>query len=147
MAEMHWTPSLVEERFVEAAAVMKRLPEVRVPGYFNTWPKMVVEFADRVGQQPEPMRLPQPSPDAISRMEEALGWLHWLEPIDAKIVWLRAAGEPWKAICWKVGLVRSAAHQHRQYALSVIVLRLSGRKVPSKRSRQFIVARAHAEQL
>jgi hypothetical protein len=52
MAEMHWTPSLVEERFVEAAAVMKRLPEVRVPGYFNTWPKMVVEFADRVGQQP-----------------------------------------------------------------------------------------------
>ena len=90
MAEMHWTPSLVEERFVEAAEVMKRLPEVRVPGYFNTWPKMVVEFADRVGQQPEPMRLPPPSPDAISRMEEALGWLHWLEPIDAKIVWLRA---------------------------------------------------------
>jgi hypothetical protein len=28
---------------------------VRVPGYFNTWPKMVVEFADRVGQQPEPL--------------------------------------------------------------------------------------------
>jgi hypothetical protein len=55
MAEMYWTPSLVEERFVEAAAVMKRLPEVRVPGYFNTWPRMVVEFADRVGQQPEPM--------------------------------------------------------------------------------------------
>ena len=147
MAEMHWTPSLVEECFVEAAAVMKRLPEVRVPGYFNTWPKMLVEFADRVGQQPEPMRLPPPSLDAISRMEEALGWLHWLEPIDAKIVWLRAAGEPWKAICWKVGLVRSAAHQHWQYALSVIVLRLSGRKVPSKRSRQFIVARAQAEQL
>ena len=32
MAEMHWTPTLVEERFVEAADVMKRLPEVRVPG-------------------------------------------------------------------------------------------------------------------
>ena len=93
---------MVEERFVEAAAVMKRLPEVRVPGYFNTWPKMVVEFADRVGQQPEPMRLPPPSPDAISRMEETLGWLHWLEPIDAKIVWLRATGERWKAICWRL---------------------------------------------
>ena len=49
---MDWTPSLVEERLVEAAEVMKRLPDVRVPGYFNTWPKMVVEFADRVGQQP-----------------------------------------------------------------------------------------------
>ena len=52
MADIHWTPSLIEERFVEAAEVMKRLPEVRVPGYFNTWPKMVVEFADRVGQEP-----------------------------------------------------------------------------------------------
>jgi hypothetical protein len=132
MAEMHWTPSSVEERFVEAAGVMKRLPEVRVPGYFNTWPKMVVEFADRVGQQAEPMRLPPPSPAAISRMEEALGWLLWLDPLDAKIVWLRATGERWKAICWKVGLVRSAAHQHWQYALCVIVLRLSGRKVPEQ---------------
>jgi hypothetical protein len=26
---------------------MRRLPSVRVPGYFNTWPSMVVEFADR----------------------------------------------------------------------------------------------------
>ena len=85
MAEMHWKPTLVEERFAEAADVMKRLPGVRVPGYFNTWPKMVVEFADRVGQEPQPMRLPPPSPAAISRMEESLGWLRWLETIDAKI--------------------------------------------------------------
>ena len=28
--------------------------------------------ADRVGREPEPMRLPPPSPAAISRMEEAL---------------------------------------------------------------------------
>ena len=144
MTESSWTPSLVEERLVEAASIMKRLPNVRVPGYFNTWPKMVVEFADRVGQEPPRLRLPPPAPDAISRMEETLSWLTWLDPVDAKIVWLRATGERWKAICWKVGLVRSAAHQHWQYALSVIVLRLSGRNVPSKRSRQFIVARAQS---
>jgi len=55
-----WTVEMVEARLVEAASVIRRLPSVRVPGYFNTWPKMVVEFADRVGQQPEPMRLPPP---------------------------------------------------------------------------------------
>jgi hypothetical protein len=38
MPDIHLTPSLIEERFIEAAEVMKRLPEVRVPGYFNTWP-------------------------------------------------------------------------------------------------------------
>ena len=73
---------------------MRRLPPVRVPGYFNTWPPMVVEFADRVGQQPEPMRLPPPSPAAISRMEEALGWLRWLKAEDAKLVWARAEARP-----------------------------------------------------
>ena len=147
MAEMRWTPTLVEERFVEAADVMKRLPEVRVPGHFNTWPKMVVEFADRVGQEPRRMRLPPPAPDAIGRMEETLSWLAWLDPVDAKIIWLRATGERWKAVCWKVGLVRSAAHQHWLYALCVIVLRLNGRKVPSKRSRQYVVERAQAERI
>jgi hypothetical protein len=57
---------------------------------------MVVEFADRVGQQPEPMRLPPPSPTAISRMEDALPWLRWLEPEYAKLVWARADRTPWK---------------------------------------------------
>lgn len=140
-----WTIEMVEERLVEAADVMRRLPPVRVPGYFSTWPRALVEFADLVGQQPEPMRLPPPSPAAISRMEEALLWLRWLEVDDAKLVWARANGERWKSICWKIGLTRSAAHLHWRYALAVIVLRLGKRQVPNKRSRHFVVARAQAD--
>jgi hypothetical protein len=133
-----WTIEMVEERLVEAAEVMRRLPPVRVPGYFNTWPTMFVEFADRVGQEPEPMRLPPPSPAAISRMEETLLWLRWLEPIDAKIVWARATGERWKSICWKTGLGRTAANQHWLYSLSVLAWKLNGRK-PGRMSRQHII--------
>src|SRR5262245_7528270 len=48
MADTSWTPSMVEERFVEAADVMRRLPGVRVPGHFNTWPKVIYDFADLV---------------------------------------------------------------------------------------------------
>src|SRR5262245_6263369 len=88
-----WTPEMVEERLVEAAAVLRRLPAVKVGGYFNTWPKMKVEFSDLVGQAPEPMRMPPPSAAAISRMDAALPWLQWLEPLDAKIVWRRASGD------------------------------------------------------
>jgi hypothetical protein len=126
MPDIHWTPSLIEERFIEAADVMKRLPDVRVPGYFNTWPKVLCEFADLVGQEAPPMRRPRPAPDAISRMEETLRWLLWLESMDAKIVWLRASGERWKTVCWKVGLQRAAAHQHWLYALCVVAGRLNG---------------------
>ena len=136
----HRTVEMVEDRLVEAAAVMRRLPSVRVPGYFNTWPKMVVEFADRVGLESEPMRLPPPSPAAITRMEEALLWLRWLEADDAKLVWARANRTEWKAICWQFGIARATAHRRWQYGISVIAWRLNGRRVPAKRSRHYVVA-------
>lgn len=138
----HWTVEMVEDRLVEAAVVTRRLPSVRVPGYFNTWPKMVVEFADRVGQLPEPMRLPPPSAAAIGRMEEALTWLRWLEADDAKLVWARADRTPWKAICWRFGIARATANRRWQYGLSAIAWRLNGRKLPTKRSKRYVTAMA-----
>ena len=140
MPEIKWTPSLIEERFVEAADVMKRLPEVRVPGYFGTWPKILHEFADLVGQEAPRLRRPPPAPDAISRMEETMGWLAWLEPTDRKIVWLRASGERWKTVCYQVGLARAAANERWLYALCVIAWKLSGREPLRRRSRQHVIA-------
>jgi len=131
----NWTVEMVEERLVEAADVMRRLPNVRVPGHFNTWPPVVVEFADRVGQDPEPMRLPPPSPAAISRMEETLGWLRWLKAEHAKLVWARAEGRPWKLICWRFSVSRATAHRRWRYALSLIAYRLNGRGFVPKRLR------------
>lgn len=144
MPDVKWTPTLIEERLVEAADVMKRLPNVRVPGHFNTWPKMMQEFADLIGQEPRPMRLPPPSAEAITRMEQTLEWLRWLDAADAKIVWLRATGERWKTICWKVGLARTAANQRWLYALCVIAWKLSGHAIPRGRSRQHVIELARA---
>jgi hypothetical protein len=62
-----------------------------------------------------------------------------LDPVDAKIVWLRAGGERWKTICWKVGLARAAANEHWLYALCVIAWRLNGHRVPGKRSRRHVI--------
>jgi hypothetical protein len=133
-----WTPSMVEARLSEAAYVLKRLPEPRLSGYFSTWPEFVYSFADKVGQEPKPMRV-LPSPQAISRMEETLTWTSGLDPIDGKIVWMKAYGERWKSICWAVGLQRSAAHQHWLYGLSVISLRLNKRRFNSKLSKQRVI--------
>jgi len=141
MPEKQLTPSEIEARFVDAADVMKRLPGLRVPGYFNTWPTMMKEFSDLVGQEPVRMRRPPPPPDAISRMEQTLEWLRWLEPEDARIVWMRASGERWKAICWKVGLARTAANQRWVYALCVIAWRLSGARGRPEASRRRLIER------
>jgi hypothetical protein len=129
---------MVEARLSEAAYVLKRLPEPRLSGYFSTWPEFVYSFADKVGQEPKPMRV-LPSPQAISRMEETLTWTAGLDPIDGKIVWMKAYGERWKSICWAVGLQRSAAHQHWLYGLSVISLRLNKRRFNGKLSKQRVI--------
>ena len=73
-----------------------------------------------------------------------MGWLTWLEPIDRKIVWMRAFGERWKAICWTVGMQRSAAHEHWLYALCVIAFRLNGRRLNRNHSKRHVIAQAES---
>jgi hypothetical protein len=136
-----WTVEMVETRLEDAAHVIRRLPAVRMPGYFNTWPSMLIEFADRIGREPERMRLPPPSSSAITRMEETLEWLRWLEGDDAKLVWARSEGTPWKEICFRFGVARATANRRYQYALALMAWRLNGRNLPSKRSRSLATNR------
>ena len=137
-----WTTDMVEDRLKEAASVMRKLPAPRILGYFNTWPSMMVEFSDLVGQTPERMRLPPPSAAAISRMETAMTWLSWLEPEDVKFVWARAEGARWKEICWKFGIARSTASLRWAYCLNLITWRLNRRPLSSRWSRRYLLERA-----
>lgn len=138
MNGIRWTPRLVEERLVEAADVLKRLPDHGVRGHFNTWPSITYEFSDFVGQTPS-LKRPPPSPESISRMEETLDWVSGLDPKDAKIVWLRASGVRWKAICGVAGLKRSACDERWIYALCMIAEKLNGRSVPKTFSRRRVI--------
>jgi hypothetical protein len=142
MVDMQWTPALVEERLIEAADTMKRLPEVRVQGYFNSWPTILREFSDRVGEAPQRLRRPPPAPGAITRMEEALSWLRWLEPDDSRLAWMRAEGARWRSICQRFGISRATADRRLEYALCVIAWRLNDRPLPKKWSRSFLIQRA-----
>jgi hypothetical protein len=144
MSNVIWTPSLVEERLVEAAAILRRLPEQRIRGHFNTWPKTVYEISALVGQEMPRLKPSWPAPDAISRMEETLSWTIGLDQVDAKIVWLRASGVRWKIVCGTVGLARAACHEHWLYALCLIAVRLSGRRMPRNSSRRRIIAEVRA---
>lgn len=136
-----WTTARVEDRLESAADVFRTLPGVMPQGFFNAWPEYFHSFADKVGQEPQ-MRRPRPSPRQITEAEEAMLWLRWLEKDDARLVWLRANGTPWKPICWQLGLSRATANRRWQYGIAVIVWRLNGKNVPIKRSMEFVVRRA-----
>ncbi len=126
---MKYTPKDIEERFEEAGATLRRMPGVRVPGYFSAWPPMVRAAVEAYGY--DAARAPRiaPSPQAISRMEETFIWLTWLGADDARIVWLRAEGVRWKPICWRVGLSRAAAWRRWVAALITISNRLNSKYV------------------
>jgi hypothetical protein len=126
---MKITPSEVEDRFEEAARTLRRLPDVRVPGYFNTWPTIVRSVHEAFGW--EPARSPRipPTPEAISRMEETFTWLSWLDADDARIVWLRAEGVRWKPICWRLGISRATAWRRWAAALITVANRLNAKFV------------------
>jgi hypothetical protein len=140
-----YTPTIVIERLEDAANVLRRLPPVKVQGYFSVWPTIKPEFSDLVGRMPAPMKRPPPSAKAISNMEEALDWTIGLDPLDAKTVWLRAGRKRWKEICRTVGLEREAAQNHWLYAIYTITWRLNGKVISKNLSRTQVMAAIKVE--
>jgi len=121
-----YTVTDVADRFEEAAQTLRRLPRVGVQGYFNAMPAVIRTAAEVLQEEKLPMRMGPPSADAISRMEEVLDWIWWLDDEDERrLVWLRAERVVWKRICWRLGCGRTKAWQMWTYALLKIVTRLN----------------------
>ena len=73
MAE--WTVEDVAARFEEAVTTGRRLPPVRVQGYFNTWPPILRQQWEVFSAEDPVYRPLPPSPEAVDRMLEAMRWV------------------------------------------------------------------------
>jgi len=125
MAERFWTPKAVAVRLEEAADTLGRLPMCRGGGCTSAWPEIVRDHRQGMGPNAPGMRPIPPAPEAIDRMDEALGWLCWLEPEERVLVWRRAEGLPWKRITHRLGIGRTTAWQRWTIALLKIESRLN----------------------
>jgi hypothetical protein len=124
-----YTVTDVADRFEEAAQTLRRLPRVGVQGYFNAMPPVIRTAAEILQEEKLPMRMGPPSAEAISRMEEVLDWIWWLDDEDERrLIWLRAERVVWKRICWRLGCGRTKAWQMWTYALLKIVTRLNAKQ-------------------
>jgi hypothetical protein len=142
MVEITWTPKLVEARLEEAADTLRRLPEQRVQACRSGWPQIIREFHDAYGCEPARLRLGPPSAVAIDRMDQTLAWLRWLEPDDARIVWLRACGVRWKPICYRFGVSRDTAWRHWLAAIITIGDHLRGSRQSGPMRQKRMASRA-----
>ncbi|ABK45256.1 conserved hypothetical protein [Magnetococcus marinus MC-1] len=132
MREQKWDAPAVAKRLEEAAFTMKRLPvkglkpeEVR-----SAWPEVIHEFYDAYGWGTAEARLGPPSPSAIDRLDEVMGWLEWLEPDHRRLVWYRAERVPWKLLMRRFGRARSTLAAHWKSAIFQVVAVLNqGKRV------------------
>ncbi len=115
----------IADRFEEAVDTLRRLPPVKVPGYFSTWPEIIRPQNELLQMEKARLRLGPPSSFAISEMEETIQWIFFLDDEDERrIIWMRAAKVPWKLICRWRGCGRTTAYHQWQVALLKIVTAL-----------------------
>ena len=121
---IEWTMDDVAARFNEAVETARRLPRVRVQGYFNVWPEFKREIWESNGDVDDYRPFP-PTPQAIDRMLETMRWVQWLEVEQRHLIWMRAKHYEWKFICRRFGCERTTAWRRWQRALQIVVERLN----------------------
>ena len=107
MAEK-WTSKMVSNQLEEAANTLRtlRITGLKPMGYSSNWPDVVHDTNEAYGWDEAKVNRGPPTPDAITRMDESLNWLLWLEPDQARLVWMHADGIPRKMIYASVGMSR-----------------------------------------
>ena len=106
--------------FKEAVRTLRRLPPVKVQGYFSVWPEIIYSEVEIMRMDKKTKTWPA-TPDAISRMEKAIDWLNLLETVEErKIIWMRANNIPWIIISKTFGFSRVTASKKYKNAIEKI---------------------------
>ena len=120
---MQWTIDQVAKRFEEAVDVLQILPDQGRLGYARRWPITLYLEREIERQTPTRMHL-RATPQQVTRMEETLTWITWVEPATRHLIWRRAEGLPWRVIGRQMGLDKSTAHRRWKKGLQVMADKL-----------------------
>ncbi|MFV0626618.1 MAG: DUF6362 family protein [Alphaproteobacteria bacterium] len=129
------TEAEIKERLLEAAYVMRLLPQVKAQGYVTVRFEIKYYPNELLMMDKKPIKL-QATNEQIDRMDEAISWLDILEPFERKLVWKRAEKIPWKILCYEYALSRSQLNVKYDLYLSKIVGFLGKRMSRQKSTRQ-----------
>ena len=103
------TQKTLAARLEEAAETMQRLPAtgLKPNGFQSSWPPILQDFWETYGDNKPKLRLGPPEPDAITRMDETLAWLRFLEPEETRLAWAVASRVNRKVIASQFGVHRT----------------------------------------
>ena len=121
-----WCTDTVAARLEEAANTGRRLPPVRVQGYYTVWPVFVRQEWETLATDEKVYRPFPPSPKDIDRMLEVMRWVQWLEVEQRHLVWMRAKRYGWREIGIRFACCTKTAQRHWQKSLQTLADHLNG---------------------
>ena len=125
-----WCTDTVAARLEEAANTGRRLPPVRVQGYYTVWPVFVRQEWETLAADEKVYRPFPPSPKDIDRMLEVMRWVQWLEVEQRHLVWMRAKRYGWREIGIRFACCTKTAQRHWQKAMQNLADHLNGHAKP-----------------
>jgi hypothetical protein len=115
----------VFDRLVEAADTLARIKAPDIQRNVTRWPDVVHAAAEATAfNRGRSLRGPA-SPEAITRMDEALLWLGWLARDAQRILWCRVEGLSWRKIAAFAGQAPNTCRARARAALVEIAERLN----------------------
>ena len=127
-----WCTDTVAARLEEAANTGRRLPPVRVQGYYTVWPVFVRQEWETLAADEKVYRPFPPSPKDIDRMLEVMRWVQWLEVEQRHLVWMRAKRYGWREIGIRFACCTKTAQRHWQKAMQTLADHLNGHAKPQR---------------
>lgn len=129
MSARDWSLAVIRGWMVEAVATLHHLPDREAALLARTqraaWPNVVHDKAEAYGFDKPKLRAGRAAPEAIDRLDAVIGWLLWLEPEAAALVWLRSARMPWQTLVDRYGFTRQTLYFRESEALLRILARLT----------------------
>ena len=127
-----WCTDTVAARLEEAANTGRRLPPVRVQGYYTVWPVFVRQEWETLAADEKVYRPFPPSPKDIDRMLEVMRWVQGLEVEQRHLVWMRAKRYGWREIGIRFACCTKTAQRHWQKAMQTLADHLNGHDKPPR---------------
>jgi hypothetical protein len=109
----------------------------------SVFPECVLISWEGFLQDQTARRIP-PTPEAVDDMRVVMAWLGLLEPEEAELVWLRAAGHPWRVVSQRTGCVRPKAWSRWKAAIAKITRRGKGARAKASPPAPKVTAKAKA---
>lgn len=134
---LYWNSKIVMGFLMQAAAIHRRMPEVRVPGYHTLWPAMMQDEWERLYDRLNgKTTLGAPMPTEVSYSEAVMEWLRLLDRSRQQLLWMRANRVPWKILIEEFGRSKPTLWREVNDSLEQIVVHLNRIDVKGDHFRQ-----------